>query len=89
MSTKIIADKPFTVRDAQTGELTSIGCGEIATVDDSLAEAMISAGNAAAYTLITPTGNIEIKENTEEGETIDVSAYATATVAVPMVGGGK
>ena len=87
--TKIIALKAFAVRDPSTGELQSVGCGEIVSIDDTLAEAMIGAGNAAAYTLITPTGNIEIKENTEEGETVDVSAHATATVAVPMLGGGK
>lgn len=87
--TKIIALKPFAVRDSSTGELQSVGCGEIVSIDDTLAGAMISAGNAAAYTLITPEGNIEITANTEEGETVDVSAYATATVAVSVPTGGK
>ena len=35
---------------------------------------------------VTPTGNIEITENTPEGEPLDISQYATATVNVS--GGG-
>lgn len=35
---------------------------------------------------ITPTGNIEITENTAEGETLNIAPYATATVNV--AGGG-
>lgn len=40
-----------------------------------------------AHSGITPTGNIEITENTTEGEPLDISQYATATVNVPQGGG--
>lgn len=75
---KIRALKPFTLRDASTGKLTSIACGQVADIDDTLGESLISDGLAEAYTLISPTGNIEITENGE----VDVTAYATATVNV-------
>ena len=39
-----------------------------------------------AHSGITPSGNIEITENTAEGEPLDISQYATATVNV--AGGG-
>lgn len=35
-----------------------------------------------AHSGITPSGNIEITENTAEGEPLDISQYATATVNV-------
>ena len=37
---------------------------------------------------IVPTGNIAITSNTGTGQSVDVSQYATATVAVPTGGGG-
>lgn len=40
-----------------------------------------------AHSGITPSGNIEITENTAEGEPLDVSQYATATVNVAGGGG--
>lgn len=80
MSMKIQAVKPFTVRDATYGTLTSYAAGEIATVDDTPGAAYISAGLATQYTLLTPTGNKAITEN---GTDIDVAAYATVSVAVP------
>lgn len=46
--------------------------------------AVVNKGNGV--TPIVPTGNIEITENTAEGETINISQYATATVNVS--GGG-
>lgn len=39
-------------------------------------------------TPIVPTGNIEITENTAEGETLNIAQYATATVNVSGGGGG-
>lgn len=77
---KIIATKPFTMRNSSTGELTSIACGAVATVTDEIGASLISDGYAEEYTLITPTGTKTITEN---GENIDVAQYAKANVAVP------
>lgn len=73
---KIIATKPFTMRNSSTGELTSIACGAIATVTDEVGADLISDGFAEAYTLITPTGKLTITSTAE----VDVTAYASAQV---------
>ncbi len=83
---KIIATKPFTMRNSSTGELTSIACGAIATVTDEVGADLISDGYAEEYTLITPTGTKTITENAEN---IDVAQYAKATVNVPNPSTGK
>lgn len=83
---KIIATKPFTMRNSSTGELTSIACGAVATVTDEIGASLISDGYAEEYTLITPTG---IKTITENAENIDVAQYAKATVNVPNPSTGK
>lgn len=75
---KIRALKPFTLRDAETGALTSIACGAIATITDALGEQLITDGLAEEYTLIEPTGSITITENGE----VDVTQYASAVVNV-------
>lgn len=75
---KIKALKPFTMRDSDTGELTSIACGSIAVMDDDTATQLITDGLAEEYTLISPTGNKDIDANGE----YDVTEYATVTVAV-------
>ena len=78
MSMKIEALIPFTMRDSSTGELTSIGDGQVVTVDDTLGASLISDGLAKEFTLITPTGTKSITANGE----VDVAAYATANVSV-------
>lgn len=76
MSMKIQATIPFTLRDDDTGELTSIGDGQIVTVTDTLGAQLISDGLAVAFTLITPTGKIDITGTAE----VDVTNYAAAQV---------
>lgn len=76
---KIRALKAFTIRDSETGNLTSIANGEIAEVSDTLGSSLISDGLAEAYTLITPTGSIEIFIN---GVPWNVRDYATADVDI-------
>ena len=75
---KIKALKPFTMRDSVSGELTSIACGSIATMDDEVGAQLITDGLADSYTLITPEGNKDITANGE----YDVTEYAKVTVAV-------
>ena len=80
MSTiKIEVLKPLTLRNTSNGALTSYACGEIASVDDSVGNPLISAGLAKAYTLLTPTGTKTITAN---GTDIDVAQYAKANVNV-------
>ena len=74
MATKIKALKPFVV--VSSGALTSFASGSVASVADDDASALISAGLAEAYTLVTPTGTKEINSTAET----DVAAYAKAQV---------
>lgn len=75
---KIKALKAFTVRDSETGELTSIAHGAVAEVDGTLGESLISDGLAEAYTLVNPSGSITITEN----GTYDVAEKASAVVNI-------
>lgn len=78
---KIRALQAMTIRDPVSGELTAIGYGCIAEVDDELGASLIADGIAEAYTLISPTGTVEISENGEA----DVAQYAKANVDVVNV----
>ena len=66
------------------GNITSIAYGSVADVDSDLGNQLISDGLAEAYTLVSPTGNLEITEN---GTDIDVYNKATVSVAVPTPSG--
>ena len=55
--------------------------------DSKLIVDKLDAIRGVAHGGVTPTGNIEITENTPEGEPLDVSQYATATVNVSGGGG--
>ena len=73
---KIKMLKAATARNASSGELTSYACGQIVDMNTDPANAMISAGLAEAYTLLTPTGKLTITGTAE----VDCSAKATAQV---------
>ena len=83
---KIEALIPFTARNADTGELTSVADGQVVTVTDAVGTQLIADGLAREFTLITPTGTKTITEN---GENIDVAQYSKATVNVPNPSTGK
>ena len=61
----------FTVRDGDTGELTSVAYGTFATVDETLGAALIEDGLAANAT----------KSITSNG-TVDVTGYEKVSVSV-------
>lgn len=75
---KVKALIPFTNRDATTGELTSVACGAIVEVTDAVGNQLIADGLAEAYTLVTPTGTLNVTEN----GTYDVTEKASAVVDV-------
>lgn len=76
---KIEALIPFTLRDTTTGDLLSIGDGQVVNIDDEVGAQLITDGLAKEFTLITPTGTKSITANGE----VDVTTYAKALVAVP------
>lgn len=68
---KIRTLKAFTIRDSETGDLTSIANGVFAEVSSTLGDSLIADGLAEA-------GSITITEN----GTVDVTNYASAVVNV-------
>ena len=70
--------KAFTLRDAETGKLTSLAFGVVATVDSTLGAQLISDGLAVEYSPLVPEGTKSIVAN----GTYDVTQYASVTVAV-------
>ena len=78
---KIKALKPFTMRDSDTGALTSIACGSIATMTDEMGAQLITDGLAEEYKLIEPTGTKAITLN----GSYDITEYAEATVNIAPV----
>ena len=81
---KIEALIPFTLRTSG-GELISIGCKQVVSIDDTVGASLISDGLAKEFTLITPEGTKNISEN----GSVDVTQYATALVAVPEPSGSE
>lgn len=83
---RIRALEAFTIRDAETGKLTSIAYGGVAEFSNAIASQLITDGLAEEYTTLSPTGTKDIIRN-DEG--IDVAEYAKVNVNVPTSGGGS
>lgn len=63
--------KAFTVRNASTGELTSVACGTFASIDESVGESLIASGLAANATKAITSNGVA-----------DVTGYEKVNVAV-------
>ena len=74
---KVKALQAFTMRDSDTGALTSIAFGQVADVDSDVGAQLIEDGLAEAYTLVNPTGKVTITGTAE----VNCAAYAKAQVS--------
>ena len=77
--TTIKTTKALTLRNSDTGKLTSLFAGQIVSVDDALATQLISDGLAIVFSSIVPANTLDISKN----GTYDVTNYAEAVVNVP------
>ena len=77
--TTIKTTKALTLRNSDTGKLTSLFAGQIVSVDDALATQLISDGLAIVFSSIVPANTLDISKN----GTYDVTLYASASVNVP------
>ena len=74
--------KPYTEYKSN-GTFFSPACGTIFSVTSEKGASLISDGLVEEYSLITPTGTLNVTEN----GSYNVTQYATTTVAVPRPSG--
>lgn len=71
----------LTIRDTETGELTSFGYGQVANVSSDLGNSLIADGLAEVYSPVDPSGSQTITAN----GTYDVTLLESVTVDVDVL----